>query len=296
MLHNLNIRKVLSSKSWLPVRQMYGMGRFNDVWVNAVNRCFFGDLCSYSLNIGDIFCNYRTICKRVQDADSSWIEEDSDDSQQYSETGWYLMQIPKRFYQMVNGVETGCQMRAGVTELVKNEALFGITAVRRTGWTRVIPAFFTGTSGSDRVETVAEHSIKVAILAACLNPECAVEAFEMGLCHDMAECLVGDLTPGQMPDREEKHRLEANAFETLISGLPNETMAKLRTRFVDYMENQTNLTHTVHLADKLDMALQAIFYEHLFHIDLQEFLDSASQEICQNYEKLHIPQSANDDV
>lgn len=285
MLHNLNIRKVLSSKNWAPVLQMYGMGRFNDIWKSSVEKYFLADTAVPDLGMDSIISIYLKICEIVS-SENVWDKrENVSEIEEISALEKYLMQIPNH---LCDGIALASGRKGSVEIKEKLDLpIFGIVSVRRTGWTRVIPAFYPGIPGSERVETVAEHSIKTAILAACLAPDNRLEAFEMGLCHDMAESKVGDLTPQQMPDREVKHRLEAEAFEKMISAFPDNIASKFRLRFMNYLENQTNLAHIVHMADKLDMALQAMSYERLFHIDLQEFLDSASKEIWEDYGRVN---------
>ena len=264
---------------------MYGMGRFNDVWKKSVELFFLSDMEVTDWGSDCIFNNYLKICDIVSQK-SDWNKgEYCSENEETSACEKFLMQIPKNLCDEISKISG----REGTGEIKERLDLpvFGITSVRRTGWTRSIPAFYPGVQGAERVETVAEHSIKTAILAACLVPDHRIEAFETGLCHDMAESEVGDLTPQQMPNRREKHRLEAEAFEKMMSGVAENIACKFRMRFMNYLENQTNLAHIVHMADKLDMALQAMSYECLFHIDLLEFLDSATEEIGDNFGRLN---------
>lgn len=155
--------------------------------------------------------------------------------------------------------------------------------VRRTGWTRVIPAYQNGTNTADQVENVAQHSYKTALLASALCPDHRTDAFVMGMIHDLAEIQIGDIPPAQVKDKAQKHAEEQRAFRRLMtdSGCQAETAARLIALFDAYTFDNTDTAHIVHIADKLDMALQALFYEDMHHIDLQEFLDSA-QNIIEN--------------
>jgi putative hydrolase of HD superfamily len=70
-------------------------------------------------------------------------------------------------------------------------ALAGLVKkVKRTGWLRHLPA--------DKVESVGDHSAKIAFLALYLrNIENVdyMKCLQMALIHDIAEGLVGDFTP-----------------------------------------------------------------------------------------------------
>ncbi|MBR4985172.1 MAG: HD domain-containing protein [Proteobacteria bacterium] len=162
------------------------------------------------------------------------------------------------------------------------DAFLGLDHVVRTGWTRVIPAFADGLGTG--VETVDEHSVKTAFLAGMMAPEAFGWAFLMGLVHDHAELVVGDLTPGQVRDRRKKMETECSAYGKMLdeSGLAKNITARLRLAFFECMEDRTRVAHCVHIADKLDMAMQAMLYERQTSIDLEEFLDS-SESVFRNY-------------
>lgn len=165
--------------------------------------------------------------------------------------------------------------------------------VKRTGWTRVIPAYYPSMPTAEQVENVAQHSYKTALLAAALCPQNVQDAYVMGLIHDIAEIQIGDIPPAQVDDSNKKHAAEREAFRSLMDAceFSNHTTQYLTLLFDAYIDNHTQVANIVHIADKLDMALQALHYESIFHIDLQEFLDSA-QNVIQNtamYESLRTP-------
>lgn len=158
---------------------------------------------------------------------------------------------------------------------VEMDGFLGLDCVVRTGWTRVIPKF-SGGLGSG-VESVALHSVKTAFLAGLMHPEAFGWAFLMGLVHDHAELVIGDLTPGQVRDRAEKTARECRAYEEMLgqSGLALNIITRLRVAFFECMEDMSRAAHCVHIADKLDMAMQALLYEQQTGICLEEFLDSS---------------------
>lgn len=72
---------------------------------------------------------------------------------------------------------------------------------KRTGWLK---------AGVPRVESVADHSYRAALLALVL-PESGVDrvrCMKMALVHDLAESIVGDITPSCGVSTDEKHRRE----------------------------------------------------------------------------------------
>ncbi len=157
-------------------------------------------------------------------------------------------------------------------------------SVPRTGWTRVIPAFGEGKVTRDGVENVAEHSLKTMLLSVGLSGRLDWELCMMAICHDAAEVVVGDLTPQEAPDREAKHRIEAECFEKLLKdvSLSDEKRERILGLFMQYLREDGVNAAYVHLADKLDMALQAIVYESLFGVCLDEFLVSATTDIVRS--------------
>jgi putative hydrolase of HD superfamily len=66
----------------------------------------------------------------------------------------------------------------------------GLKRLPRTGWIKPVGGL------TPRVESVAEHSFRVGVLALLL-PSLDAEAVAMGLLHDLAETIVGDITPAQ---------------------------------------------------------------------------------------------------
>ena len=134
------------------------------------------------------------------------------------------------------------------------EAL-GLKEVARTGWVR---------AGVNNPESVAAHSWGMAMLATQLCPEelNLQRVLELCILHDVAEVLVGDITPHDDITSEEKHRLESDAIQSMgidASEIFNEYEMQLtpESKFVRYL-------------DKLDMALQAEIYESQ-DLDLSEF-------------------------
>ena len=89
----------------------------------------------------------------------------------------------------------------------------------RQGWlTRAIPA--------ERCESVAEHSLGVAVSAMVLADEFfpeldTLKVLRMALIHDFGEIYAGDIIPGDGITPEEKHRAERESVARVFESLPN---------------------------------------------------------------------------
>ena len=134
------------------------------------------------------------------------------------------------------------------------EAL-GLKQVVRAGWIK---------AGVKQPESVAAHSWGMAMLATQLCPEHLnlQRVLELCILHDVAEVIVGDITPHDGVTSVEKHRLEVEAIQKM--GIVAEDI------FDEYELQKTEESKFVRYLDKLDMALQAEIYEGQ-GLELSEF-------------------------
>lgn len=102
----------------------------------------------------------------------------------------------------------------------------------------------------------------------------------MALVHDMAELLVGDITPKDEVPKEEKMRREAETMEYLCGkqGLlekwgQGEQGKSIQAVFQEYEESKTDESLFVHDVDKIELLLQMVEYERRGEgeLDLGEF-------------------------
>lgn len=100
----------------------------------------------------------------------------------------------------------------------------------------------------------------------------------MALVHDMAECIVGDITPSDNVSKEEKYRREQEAMKHLTSLLPDGLTQELYALWEEYESQSSPESRLVKQFDALEMILQAHEYEELEGSPgrLQEFFDSTS--------------------
>ena len=137
--------------------------------------------------------------------------------------------------------------------------LLQLKDIARTGWVR---------AGVENPESVAAHSWGMAVLALRLCPDHLDLSRVLAIClvHDVAEIVVGDLTPHDAIKGKEKHDLERAG------------MLKIAPQWVDlfdeYEQGTSKEAQFVKSMDKLDMGLQAMRYQHQ-GLDLSEFITSA---------------------
>lgn len=165
----------------------------------------------------------------------------------------------------------------------------------RQGWLRVgIP--------EAHCETVAEHSLGVALLALFLAdahfPQLdKVKLVQMGLLHDFGEIYAGDIVPGKMT-LEDKHALERKSVEQVFARLPNG--GAYLAIWEEFEAGETAEARFLKEIDRLEMGLQASVYEHEGLGDLSVFFDSADKalttpelrEILVELRRLRLPRKA----
>lgn len=135
---------------------------------------------------------------------------------------------------------------------------------------------------AERCESVAEHSFGVAVigmlLAEAYFPDMdMLKILKMSLIHDFGEVYAGDFTPAARISPEEKHELERESVTRIFSRLPQgEMYLALWKEFESGISPEAQLVRQL---DKLEMALQASYYEHQAYGDLADFYASADQYI-----------------
>ncbi|KAJ9295834.1 hypothetical protein DTO271G3_5857 [Paecilomyces variotii] len=155
-----------------------------------------------------------------------------------------------------------------------------LKTTKREGWRRF---------GISHGESISDHMYRMSImtllappsLSARLNvPHCT----KMALVHDMAESLVGDITPVDTDvPKAEKARREAVVMDyiadNLLGGVPGGGLSggEIRKVFQEYEDNKTLEAQFVHDVDKMELLLQMVEYERAHEIDLSEFCHVAAR-------------------
>ncbi|KAL1985308.1 hypothetical protein VTN96DRAFT_7986 [Rasamsonia emersonii] len=155
-----------------------------------------------------------------------------------------------------------------------------LKTTKREGWRRF---------GLVYGESISDHMYRMAVMTMLAPPSLASRlniphCTKMALIHDMAESLVGDITPvDKEVTKEEKARREAAVMDyiesTLLSGVPGGQLSggEIRRVFQEYEDNETLEAKFVHDIDKMELLLQMVEYERTHGIDLSEFSHVASR-------------------
>ncbi|KAK4935360.1 hypothetical protein LTR10_023564 [Elasticomyces elasticus] len=145
---------------------------------------------------------------------------------------------------------------------------------KREGWRRF---------GISKGESIADHMYRMSIITMLAPPELSSKldiprCTKMALIHDMAEGLVGDLTPVDGVPKPEKSRREADTMdwvtESLLGkvhgGIPGKD---IRAVWQEYEDSETLESKFVHDVDKIELILQMVEYERSSNceVDLSEF-------------------------
>ncbi|XP_011647531.1 HD domain-containing protein 2 [Pogonomyrmex barbatus] len=146
--------------------------------------------------------------------------------------------------------------------------------MKRTGWViRNIPDS----------ETIAGHMYRMAMLSFLVDGKENLDKtkiMQMTLIHDLAECIVGDITPhcGISPD--EKHRREDKAMEDICKLLGDKGPEILQI-FREYEKQESPEAQYVKDLDRLDLLMQAYEYEKRDNIpgELDEFFVAINGKI-----------------
>jgi putative hydrolase of HD superfamily len=149
-----------------------------------------------------------------------------------------------------------------------------LKTTKREGWRRF---------GINHGESISDHMYRMSILTMLAPPELSSKlniphCTKMALVHDMAEALVGDITPVDGVPKAEKSRRESETMEYLCKdllgnvggGLSGEEIKKV---WQEYEDSETMESKFVHDIDKVELLLQMMEYERASEgrTDLGEF-------------------------
>ena len=163
-----------------------------------------------------------------------------------------------------------------MSNILKFLTLVGqLKATKRTGWVN---------RGVKSPESVSDHMYRMSIICFLLgnqdsnsDPKLNKDhCIKVALVHDLAECIVGDLTPSCGIPKEEKHLQEKKAMEELSALVGGEAGGELYELWEEYENQLTPEANFVKDVDRFEMILQAFEYEAEENRtkQLQEFFDS----------------------
>lgn len=149
-----------------------------------------------------------------------------------------------------------------------------LKTTKREGWRRF---------GIKHGESISDHMYRMSIITMLAPPSFSSRlnvphCTKMALIHDMAESLVGDITPKDDVEKPEKNRREAESMTFLSNGLLGKVAGgaqgqELKLIWEEYEKNETLESKFVHDVDKLELLLQMNEYERSGggDLDLGEF-------------------------
>ncbi|KAG0649475.1 HD domain-containing [Hyphodiscus hymeniophilus] len=149
-----------------------------------------------------------------------------------------------------------------------------LKTTKREGWRRF---------GIDKGESISDHMYRMSLITMFAPPSLTSRiniphCSKMALVHDMAEALVGDITPVDGVPKHEKNRREATTMDYFTNSLLGRvnggiTGQELRAIWQEYEDSETLESKFVHDVDKLELILQMVEYErsHEHQLDLGEF-------------------------
>ncbi|KAG6599129.1 5'-deoxynucleotidase HDDC2, partial [Cucurbita argyrosperma subsp. sororia] len=146
-----------------------------------------------------------------------------------------------------------------------------LKTTKRTGWVR------------RRVkdsESIADHMYRMGIMALISSDILGVDrdkCIKMAIVHDIAEAIVGDITPFDGVSKLEKSRREQEALDHMCKLLGGGSRAKeISELWMEYENNSSPEAKIVKDLDKVEMILQALEYESEQGKDLDEFFQSTA--------------------
>lgn len=149
-----------------------------------------------------------------------------------------------------------------------------LKTTKREGWRRF---------GINRGESIADHMYRMSLMTMLAPPALASKldmqkCMKMCLIHDMAESLVGDITPVDGVAKPEKSRREATTMDYITQGLLGNVQGgvvgqDIRDIWQEYEDSKTPESIFIHDIDKMELLLQMVEYEKRGQgkLDLGEF-------------------------
>lgn len=160
-----------------------------------------------------------------------------------------------------------------------------LKTTKREGWRRF---------GIARGESISDHMYRMAMISMFTPPSLRNKldmhkCMKMCLIHDVAESLVGDITPVDGVSKPEKSRREAATMDYITNNLIGNVWGgqgksvgeDIRAVWQEYEDSETLESHFVHDIDKIELLLQMVEYEKRGDrkLDLGEFAYVATRVV-----------------
>ncbi|XP_058723011.1 uncharacterized protein LOC131594821 [Vicia villosa] len=146
-----------------------------------------------------------------------------------------------------------------------------LKTTKRAGWLR---------KDVQEPESIADHMYRMGLMALIAPDFPGIDrdkCVKMAVVHDIAEAIVGDITPADGIPKEEKSRREQEALDHMCKVLGGGSRAKeIAELWTEYEANSSPEAKFVKDLDKVEMILQALEYEDEQGKDLDEFFQSTA--------------------
>ncbi|VFQ95182.1 unnamed protein product [Cuscuta campestris] len=146
-----------------------------------------------------------------------------------------------------------------------------LKTTKRTGWVY---------RGVKDPESISDHMYRMGVMALISTDLPGVDrdrCVKMAIVHDIAEAIVGDITPADGVSKTEKSRREREAIEDMCKLLGGGPRAKeIKDLWLEYEDCSSLEAKVVKDFDKVEMILQALEYEIEQGKDLDEFFQSTA--------------------
>nr|AHB08880.1 HD domain-containing protein [Suaeda glauca] len=146
-----------------------------------------------------------------------------------------------------------------------------LKTTKRAGWVK---------REVENPESISDHMYRMGLMALISSDIPGVnreKCVKIAIVHDIAEAIVGDITPSDGISKIEKSRREKEALDKMCNLLGGGSRAKeIYDLWMEYEECSTPEAKIVKDFDKVEMILQALEYEKEQGKDLEEFFESTA--------------------
>lgn len=125
-------------------------------------------------------------------------------------------------------------------------------------------------------EPIAAHMYSMGIMTFLLGNNSELDRFkclQLAMVHDLAECIVGDITPHDNIPEDKKHAMEDEAMKEITSTI-GEVGTLIYNLYKEYEAKESPEAKFVKDLDRFDLLCTAAYYEKRDNCRLQEFFDN----------------------
>lgn len=143
-----------------------------------------------------------------------------------------------------------------------------LKTLKRTGWVQ---------NDISLPESVADHMYRMSMLSFFITDPSINrdKLMKICLCHDLAEAIVGDITPYDGVSKEEKKKLEEDALRMIVGNIGHAEIAdEILSLWLEYENGTSKEAEIAKNLDKFEMIIQADEYEQTQGARLDRFFES----------------------